>query len=225
MLLACLCTAVLYREQLNFRALALPQRRSKLSQAWPEIVRLVSFNLAFAFAIAGWALHFGWLRVEESHAVPQSPVSAFLLIVVVAPIVEELVFRWLLWGRLLQKYSKGFSMAINAAAFALIHFEFPATRIFISLALCAVMLRHQKLIFSIALHALNNFCVLLLVWADTSSNATNGGTSSALELSVIMTVFAALLAPWAVRYVVQSTTGDHAADREVASASLAKVPM
>ena len=94
---------------------------------------------------------------------------AFVLIVIVGPIVEELVFRHLLIGELGKKFNFIVMGVISALSFTYIHvsdakspFEFGAYLI-LAIALVYVYLKsNRNLASSISLHMLNNF--ISFIW-------------------------------------------------------------
>lgn len=105
---------------------------------------------------------FGWL-------------GAFMKVAVVAPIVEELIFRGLILKGLRRNYNSFTAVFISALLFALFHlnpWQFPATFI-LGLLLGWIMIRTNNIILSILGHSINNFLVLLSItfWQEIQSNA------------------------------------------------------
>jgi membrane protease YdiL (CAAX protease family) len=78
--------------------------------------------------------------------------------VVVAPVVEEIVFRGLLFGWLREKWGPGAAALISSLVFSVIHFSYLALGgIFVlALVLCAVRARTRSLYPCMLLHALFN---------------------------------------------------------------------
>ncbi len=102
--------------------------------------------------------HGGWL------------VGLLLIVVIGAPIVEELMYRGLLQGAAIRRLNDGVAVVCVAAFFAFIHFrwvEFPGLFVFgLVLGVCA--LRTRRLGMSILTHMSFNATGLLLVaWAGS----------------------------------------------------------
>jgi uncharacterized protein len=80
----------------------------------------------------------------------------FMVAVVVAPIIEETLFRGLLLQRWAFKYGTMSAVIGSSALFAVGHVEVLGHFVF-GVAMCALYLRTRSLWVSIAAHALNNF--------------------------------------------------------------------
>lgn len=92
-------------------------------------------------------------------------IGSFLKVAVVAPIVEELIFRGLILHGFRKNYNGFVSVVMSALLFALFHlnpWQFPATFI-LGLLLGWIMLRTNNIILAILGHSINNAMVLLTV--------------------------------------------------------------
>ena len=99
-----------------------------------------------------------------------STVDLVLLLVltaVVAPLVEELIFRGLLYRVVRARRGIALAAAISALAFALVHFIPLLVGVFFvfGLILAAVAQRYESLYPAIVLHSLNNAVVVALLYA------------------------------------------------------------
>ncbi len=91
--------------------------------------------------------------------------GAFLKVVIVAPIVEELIFRGMIMHGFMRNYPKIVAIFISALFFALFHlnpWQFPATFL-LGLLLGWVMVITRNIFACIAGHAINNLLVLLSI--------------------------------------------------------------
>lgn len=105
---------------------------------------------------------FGWL-------------GAFMKVAVVAPIVEELIFRGLILQGFRKNYNGFTAVVMSALLFALFHlnpWQFPATFV-LGLLLGWIVLRTNSIILAILGHSINNFLVLLSItyWDKISAHA------------------------------------------------------
>jgi uncharacterized protein len=101
--------------------------------------------------------------------------GAFIKVVVVAPVVEELIFRGVIMQGFMRNYPKILAILFSALLFALFHlnpWQFPATFI-LGLLLGWLMVRTHSILLCILTHALNNLIVLLTVihWDKISLHA------------------------------------------------------
>jgi uncharacterized protein len=91
--------------------------------------------------------------------------GAFMKVVVVAPVVEELIFRGVIMHGLMRNYSKGTAVFFSGLLFALFHlnpWQFPATFV-LGMILGWVMIRTRNIGLCITGHAINNFLVLMAI--------------------------------------------------------------
>jgi membrane protease YdiL (CAAX protease family) len=101
--------------------------------------------------------------------------GAFMKVAVVAPIVEELIFRGLILKGLRRNYNSFTAVFMSALLFALFHlnpWQFPATFV-LGLLLGWIMIRTDNILLAILGHSVNNFLVLIAItyWQEIQSNA------------------------------------------------------
>lgn len=91
--------------------------------------------------------------------------GAFMKVVIIAPVVEELIFRGVVMHGLMRNYSKTTAVFFSGLLFALFHlnpWQFPATFV-LGLLLGWLMLRTRNIGMAILGHAINNLLVLLSI--------------------------------------------------------------
>ncbi|MFD3218900.1 CPBP family intramembrane glutamic endopeptidase [Bacillus sp. BR_7a] len=91
-----------------------------------------------------------------------SPV-ALISIVLLAPLVEEFVFRYAAINILAQKFKQTWSILISSFFFSIMHFDFPFIfgYFLIGLILAVVYVRTNRLLVSFVVHASMNFIVVM----------------------------------------------------------------
>ncbi|MCW9134296.1 CPBP family intramembrane metalloprotease [Bacillus paramycoides] len=92
-----------------------------------------------------------------------SPI-AIVSIVILAPLVEELVFRYATMNILMKKFKEVGSIVISALFFAIMHFDFPFILgyFLIGIVLAAIYVHSNRLLVSFIVHASMNLIVVLL---------------------------------------------------------------
>ena len=91
--------------------------------------------------------------------------GAFLKVVVMAPVIEELIFRGVIMHGLMRNYSKFTAVFVSALLFALYHlnpWQLPATFV-LGLLLGILMIRTRNIFLCILGHAINNGLVLISI--------------------------------------------------------------
>jgi membrane protease YdiL (CAAX protease family) len=101
--------------------------------------------------------------------------GAFFRVAIVAPVVEELIFRGLILHGLRRNYNAIVAVIISALLFALFHlnpWQFPATFV-LGLLLGWIMIRTNNILLAIIGHSINNLLVLLTItyWDQINSHA------------------------------------------------------
>lgn len=113
--------------------------------------------------------------------------GAFMKVVIIAPIVEELIFRGVIMHGLMRNYSGLKAVFFSGLLFALFHlnpWQFPAT-FMLGLLLGWIMLRTRNIGLSIAGHALNNLVVLLTITFHKEIEASFVGSLSIMNVLAI----------------------------------------
>jgi membrane protease YdiL (CAAX protease family) len=91
-------------------------------------------------------------------ASPALAVVIFLIVVLLAPLCEEIVYRGLLWGGVEKLAGPRVAFAVSTLAFALAHFEFTRTPLLLVVALPIAAARYYtgRLTAGIIAHQINN---------------------------------------------------------------------
>lgn len=91
-------------------------------------------------------------------------IANVLLIAVVAPIVEELLFRGMLFQGLKSYFGVWTAVFLSAAIFSALHFQLIGfiPRLMLGIGLAYLYEKHRSILPSIGLHAINNLVAILL---------------------------------------------------------------
>ena len=199
-----------------------PRRVIGRRPSYPELARAaVCGVLAALFAVAAayilfWALSYLWPEIVESvlngmdvlivtpaGSLPAIPnLLRFLELVLLAPFVEEYVFRGLLFQRWWAKWGIGRAIIGSSLVFAVVHVDLVGA-FFFSFVMIVLYVNSRSLLLPFAAHAINN----LLVWLVSMGEiAARGGLEyySVEDLRSdwwIAAACAAVAVPWAYRFV------------------------
>jgi membrane protease YdiL (CAAX protease family) len=85
-------------------------------------------------------------------------VVVFLIVVFVAPLCEEIVYRGLLWGAVERRWGRWLALVVTTVVFALAHFEFTRTPLLLVVAIPIALARLYSggLLASIVAHQVTN---------------------------------------------------------------------
>ena len=121
--------------------------------------------------------------------------GAILKVVIMAPVIEELIFRGIIMHGLMRNYSKFTAVFASALMFALFHlnpWQFPATFI-LGLILGILMIRTRNIYLCILGHAINNALALVSMkyWDDLQKTSFfQCSKSSQLMISALIAILA-----------------------------------
>lgn len=88
-------------------------------------------------------------------------VISFISSVIIAPMVEEFIFRGILMGRLYNKYGMGKSIIFSSIIFFFMHLNINPMLLLLGISCAILVYKYKSLIPSIVLHACNNFIVFI----------------------------------------------------------------
>lgn len=125
--------------------------------------------------------------------------GAILKVVIIAPVIEELIFRGVIMHGLMRNYSKFTAIFVSALMFALFHlnpWQFPATFI-LGLLLGFLMVRTRSIYLCIIGHAINNGLVLYSIenWEELKGTSffLMGKTDQLLISALIVLISSSLI--------------------------------
>lgn len=127
--------------------------------------QIIAANLEQAFGIEAGSANTEQF-IEIAHSVP----FAIFSIVIFAPILEELIFRRIIFGSLLPKTNFFVAALVSAIAFAIIHFEFTHILLYAvsGFIFAFIYYKTKRITASIISHMLlNGFVVLVQFYGET----------------------------------------------------------
>ncbi|MCU5265666.1 CPBP family intramembrane metalloprotease [Bacillus cereus] len=165
-LLILIITFTIYKEKHIYKSI-LSIKLSKTACGWI----LVGIVLVFLAQIIGSFLDKSLFQISTQSENTSSIVAAasispiaIISIVILAPLVEELVFRYATMNILMKKFKEVGSIVISALFFAIMHFDFPFIfgYFFIGCVLAFVYKQSKQLLVSYIVHAMMNFIVFMI---------------------------------------------------------------
>lgn len=129
----------------------------------------ILFNIFFALFLSGGGTDLPGFEQQKPFmplfgSSPFDLTIAIIVLIFIAPVVEELVFRGFVLQTFLAKFKPVYATLISAGIFSLIHFEFQSVGIIFALALILnwIFMRSKSLWPCIGFHMLNNALVFLV---------------------------------------------------------------
>ena len=115
--------------------------------------------------------------IMNSGPLSESLASSFILVVILAPLIEEMVFRGLLFSRLTKKWDITVATVVSSLFFGLLHFPLnPIGAFLLGIVACVLYARTRTLLVPIALHAMNNLIAWGLMFTSESEGMDFGST-------------------------------------------------
>jgi membrane protease YdiL (CAAX protease family) len=144
---------------------------------WPLILMAVAMLFyatgaitVIIYGVAQVFPEFGNELLAETLA--ESRVHLFITTVVLAPILEETIFRGLLFSRLTVKWGLLTGIMVSSFVFGLLHFISFIGASVMGVVLCVLYLKTRTLLIPMALHALYNFIVFSATFVESEQMMT-----------------------------------------------------
>ncbi|WP_053956063.1 CPBP family intramembrane glutamic endopeptidase [Inediibacterium massiliense] len=146
--------------------------RFKEQIKWSEVFKIIimdmSFSIGFVFFLLGLLLkinpNLAYKLLEEGDTNTLcSLIYQCIGAVLLAPIVEELLFRGVIFHRLKKRYSIGKAIIISSIAFGIMHMELAIVGAFVTgILLCLLYLKTKNILITMCAHFINNFIATLM---------------------------------------------------------------
>jgi uncharacterized protein len=155
-----------------------------LRSNWVPVVKNLSYKHLLFWGITGGILalfvQFGWtmtqinlfnfipesINTNQLLKVVKSNPGIIVIICLVCPILEEIVFREMIFGTFKRKIGTGAAAIVAAFLFSLIHFDFANTIVYmlIGLTFSWIYIKSKSILATILSHALMNSIVLTILF-------------------------------------------------------------
>lgn len=134
------------------------------------------------------------MYIEEFSKLMKEPITLVIMTVILAPILEEILFRGIIMKGMLNNGVKpATAIVLSAFIFGVVHFnpwQF-AGAMLLGLVLGLVYYKTKSLLMSVLLHAFNNFIsAMLMLYSDSETFSALFGVSKELELLAGLVIFA-----------------------------------
>lgn len=136
-----------------------------------ELILLILSNIIFAFAstyLIQGIIHYIKPQILKS-ILDESPISSdniFIVILVVcimAPLLEEFLFRGIIFTRLRFRFNNTAAVLISSLIFGLAHVSLAKVHAFIlGITFCLVFKKYNNIFFNVILHSVYNFSAIIL---------------------------------------------------------------
>lgn len=152
--------------------------------------------------------YFGWLMSDETLSItPESSIIQYILIFVLVsvlvPVVEELIFRGILVERLGLKYGYKRAVIISSLIFGVFHADIIGAFVF-GVILSIIYLKTKSLLMPVLIHALNNGLVALYTFLEEAIGYEAWETITPyIEYRWIGISLTAITTIWLYKYIKQ----------------------
>ncbi len=171
---------------------------------WVPFIAIVMFVFGIGATLLSWypimLVNAQFASDVLSEPVTDSATSFFVLAVVIAPVLEEIIFRGLLFTRLADKWGINRAIIVSSVVFGMLHLD-PIGKSIFGVMACVIYMRTRTLWIPIALHSFHNFIAWYLmvgapVEQDTSSDLQGLLMSGIMAIALSLPVIYYLLYKW-----------------------------
>lgn len=181
----------------NATSLTIPKLNKRTNIALPFIVSLLTFVTFFcSLNFINMITHFlSQGLVAPASSVPLANFGQFLLSVlffaVVPAVVEELLFRGLIFNGLKNSFNAKIAVILSSIIFTLIHFSIFQTvyQLILGVVLSLILLFTNSLLLTMLMHFLNNFLIVFISYLSQGKSVFEFANFGVLEIVLSIVIF------------------------------------
>ncbi len=181
----------------NATSLTIPKLNKRTNIALPFIVSLLTFVTFFcSLNFINMITHFlSQGLVAPTSSVPLANFGQFLLSVlffaVVPAVVEELLFRGLIFNGLKNSFNAKIAVILSSIIFTLIHFSIFQTvyQLILGVVLSLILLFTNSLLLTMLMHFLNNFLIVFISYLSQGKSVFEFANFGVLEIVLSIVIF------------------------------------
>lgn len=138
---------------------------------------------------------------NSSEDIFTNTISSFIATLIIAPILEELFFRVVLFKRISKFFNVYIGMIISSVIFGILHIELAIVgAIIFGMANCILYLKYRNILIPMTVHFFNNFIVSIPLFLSNNSSVnsetellTQSDVSTYLIVGIILFIIGAIL--------------------------------
>lgn len=159
-------TAIFRQPNPDYKLLwiVVPMLALTIGIVWSTLLFLNVMDTALAESYLEWLISYEALTITSDTIVIQY-ILIFVVISVLAPVIEEVVFRGILVERFGLKYGYSRAVIISSLIFGILHADIIGAFIF-GVILCVIYLQTKSLMMPVLIHALNNGSATLVIFFE-----------------------------------------------------------
>ena len=181
----------------NATSLTIPKLNKRTNIALPFIVSLLTFVTFFcSLNFINMITHFlSQGLVAPASSVPLANFGQFLLSIlffaVVPAVVEELLFRGLIFNGLKNSFNAKIAVILSSIIFTLIHFSIFQTvyQLILGVVLSLILLFTNSLLLTMLMHFLNNFLIVFISYLSQGKSVFEFANFGVLEIVLSIVIF------------------------------------
>ena len=181
----------------NATSLTIPKLNKRTNIALPFIVSLLTFVTFFcSLNFINMITHFlSQGLVAPTSSVPLANFGQFLLSIlffaVVPAVVEELLFRGLIFNGLKNSFNAKVAVILSSIIFTLIHFSIFQTvyQLILGVVLSLILLFTNSLLLTMLMHFLNNFLIVFISYLSQGKSVFEFANFGVLEIVLSIVIF------------------------------------
>lgn len=162
-LLGLLIVLFKFRFKKNTKVLGIETNNLKRTISLGIVVGLISYLLIDASYLLFWPSRYA-VEVARTIKMSETPMDLFLYFFValfLGPVIEEVIYRGILYSPYRRKYGVTGAVIITAIFFTMAHYAFPS--FLFSLLLTALYEKTQSIISTVIAHSIHNLVVILSI--------------------------------------------------------------
>ncbi|KEI15363.1 CPBP family intramembrane glutamic endopeptidase [Clostridium haemolyticum] len=143
-------------------------------------------------------------KIIESNGTIYDSIYEFILGVILAPIMEELIFRGIMFNRLKMRWGAGVAIIISSIIFGLLHMDLAIIgAVLFGIMMCILYMKTRNILTTMAIHFINNL-VFISISMGTTESPSQEDITEILSLGKVALILFAISSVISIYYIVKN---------------------
>ncbi|KEI02815.1 CAAX protease [Clostridium botulinum D str. 16868] len=143
-------------------------------------------------------------KIIENNGAVYDNIYAFILGVILAPIMEELIFRGIMFNRLKMRWGAGPAIIISSIIFGMLHMDLAIIgAVLFGIMMCILYMKTRNIITTMTVHFINNL-IFISMSIGKQENISQGDITEIISIGKIALILFAVSSVISIYYIVKN---------------------
>ncbi|QPW57737.1 CPBP family intramembrane metalloprotease [Clostridium botulinum] len=143
-------------------------------------------------------------KIIENNGTVYDNIYAFILGVILAPIMEELIFRGIMFNRLKMRWGAGPAIIISSIIFGMLHMDLAIIgAVLFGIMMCILYMKTRNIITTMTIHFINNL-IFISISIGKQENTSQGDITEIVSIGKMALILFAVSSVISIYYIVKN---------------------